>query len=45
MRWLCGWVEALGEPVVLELVLDWLSPFPTEAEKDRLIAWHLVVSL
>ena len=44
-RWLCGGVEDLGKPAVEELLLDWLAPFLSEAEKDRLVAWHLGVSL
>ena len=44
-RWLSGRVQDLGEPVVEELLLDWLAPFLNEAEKDRLVAWHLGVSL
>ena len=44
-RWLRGGVEDLGRPAVEELLLNWLAPFLTEAEKDRLIAWHLGVSL
>ena len=44
-RWLYGGIEDLGEPAVTELLLDWLDPFLTEVEKDRLIAWHLGVSL
>ncbi|AII43954.1 hypothetical protein KR100_11360 [Synechococcus sp. KORDI-100] len=44
-RWLRGGVQDLGKPAVEELLLDWLAPFLTEDEKDRLIAWHLGVSL
>ena len=44
-RWLCGGVEDLGKSAVEELLLDWLAPFLTEAEKDRLITWHLGVGL
>ena len=44
-RWLCGGVQDLGKPAVEELLLYWLAPFLTETEKDRLIAWHLGVSL
>ena len=44
-RWLLGGVQDLGEPVVVELLLDWLVPFLTEVEKDRLMGWHLGVSL
>ena len=44
-RWLRGGVEDLGKPAVEELLLNWLAPFLTEEEKDRLIAWHLGVCL
>ena len=44
-RWLSGGVQDLGEPVVTELLLDWLDPFLTEEEQDRLLGWHLGVSL
>ena len=44
-RWLSGGVQDLGEPVVEELLLDWLDPFLTAEEQDRLTGWHLVVSL
>ena len=44
-RWLYGGIEDLGEPAVTELLLDWLDPFLTEVEKDRLVGWHLGVSL
>ena len=44
-RWLRGGVEDLGKPAVEELLLEWLDPFLTEEKKDRLIAWHLGVSL
>ena len=43
-RWLSGGVQDLGEPVVEELLLDWLDPFLTVEEKDRLLGWHLGVS-
>lgn len=36
-RWLCGGVQYLGKPAVEELLLDWLAPFLTDTEKDRLI--------
>ena len=38
-------VGDLGKPAVEELLLNWLAPFLTEDEKERLIAWHLGVSL
>ena len=44
-RWLYGGIEDLGEPAVTELLLDWLDPFITCVERDRLVAWHLYVSL
>ena len=40
-RWLYGGIEDLGEPVVEELLLDWLDPFLTVEEQDRLTGWHL----
>jgi len=30
-----GGIEDLGEPAVNELVLDWLDPFITEVETNR----------
>ena len=44
-RWLYGGIEDLGEPAVTELLLDWLDPFLTEEEQDRLLGWHLGESL
>ena len=44
-RWLYGGIEDLGEPVVEELLLDWLDPFLTKEEQDRLLGWHLGVRL
>ena len=44
-RWLYGGIQDLGEPAVTELLLDWLDPFITRVEKDRIVARHLGVSL
>ena len=44
-HWLCGGIQDLGKPAVTELLMDWLTPLLTVDEKDRLIAWHLGVSL
>ena len=44
-RWLYGGIEELGEPAVTELVVDWLDLFVTRVERDRIVAWHLGVSL
>ena len=38
-------IERLGEPAVTELLLEWISPILTTEEADRLVGWHLGVSL
>ena len=43
--WLSGGVQGLEEPVVTELLLDWLDAFINKTERDRIVAWHLEVSL
>ncbi|MGB1196589.1 MAG: hypothetical protein ACPG3W_07910 [Synechococcus sp.] len=43
--WLSLGIERLGEPVVIELMLDGLNPILTTDEADRLVGWHLGVSL
>ena len=43
--WLYGAIQDLGEAAVTELLLDWLDAFITEVERDRIVAWHLGVSL
>ncbi len=44
-QWLYGGIQDLREPAVTELLLDWLDPFIAEIERDRMVAWHLGVSL
>ena len=44
-RWLYGGIEDLGESAVTELLQDWIDPFLTVEEQDRLLGWHLRVSL
>ena len=44
-RWLYRGIEDLGEPAVTELSLDWLDPFLTVEEQDRLTGWQLRASL
>ena len=44
-RWLYGGLQDLGEPVVEELLSEWIHPLLTEEESDRLVAWNLGVSL
>ena len=43
--WLALCLEEPGRQVVLELMQDWMSPLLTEMEQDRLVGWHLGVSL
>jgi hypothetical protein len=43
--WLALGLEELGRQIVLELMQDWMSPLLTEKEQDRLVGWHLGVSL
>lgn len=38
-------MHELGVTEVEELLLDWLDPFLTVEEQDRLLGWHLGVSL
>ena len=44
-QWLSEAVYELGEPAVTELLLDWLDPFITRIERDRIVAWRLGVCL
>ena len=44
-RWLYGGIQDLGEAAVTELLLDWIDPFITRVERDRMVAWYLGVSL
>ena len=43
--WLYEGLQALGEPVLRWLVLNVMLPLLTTAEKDRIVAWYLGVSL
>ena len=40
-RWLYVGIQDLGEPAVIEMLLDWLDPFITRVDRDRIMAWHL----
>lgn len=42
--WLPGGVQDLWEPVAEEMLLEWLEPFLTLGEQDRLLGWHWGVS-
>ena len=44
-RWLYGDVQDLGKPAVTELMTDWMTPLLSQEDADRLVAWHLGVSL
>ena len=44
-RWLYGGIQDLGKPAVTELMTDWMTPLLTQEDADRLVAWHLGVSL
>ena len=44
-RWLYGGIQDLVEAAVTELLLDWIDLFITRVERDRMVAWHLGVSL
>ena len=43
--WLSLGIERLGKLAVIELLLDWMNPILTTDEADRLVSWHLGVSL
>ena len=42
--WLSGGVQDLDEPVMEELLLDWLYSFLMVEEQDRQMVWYLGVS-
>ena len=44
-RWLPGGAQDLGQPVVVELLLEWLNSFLTLEEQDRLMVGHLGMSI
>ena len=43
--WLAVGIEQLGRDVAGEVESDWMVQFLVEAERDRLMAWQLGVSL
>ena len=43
--WLYEWLQELGKPVLTGLVLNVMLPSLSTAEKDRIVAWYLGVSL
>ena len=44
-QWLTDGVQELSEPVVTELMVDWIVPLLTQDEADRLVGWRLGVLL
>ena len=44
-RWLVGGIQDLGKPAFIELMADWMTPLLTQEDADRLVGWHLGVSL
>ena len=44
-RWLSGGIQDLGKPAIEELMIKWLNPLLAQDEADRLVGWHLGVSL
>ena len=44
-EWLCGGIKDMGRPAVEELMIEWMNPLLNEEELDRIVAWHLGVSL
>tara|TARA_S200002703_G_scaffold11316_2_gene10334 strand:- start:708 stop:926 length:219 start_codon:yes stop_codon:yes gene_type:complete len=44
-QWLVGGMQDLGTPAVTELMTDWMTPLLSQEDADRLVAWHLGVSL
>ena len=43
--WLYEGLQELGEPVLTGLVLNVMLPLLSTAEKDRIVAWSLGMSL
>ena len=43
--WLALGIEELGRGVAGEVESEWMVPLLVEAERDRLMAWQLGVSL
>ncbi|WP_415409447.1 hypothetical protein ACLM45_11745 [Synechococcus sp. A10-1-5-9] len=38
-------IERLGKSAVIELLVEWMDPIFTTDDADRLVGWHLGVSL
>ena len=44
-EWLCGDIKDMRRPAVEELMIVWMNPLLNEEELDRIVTWHLGVSL
>ena len=44
-RWLAGGIQDLGKPAIEELMIEWLNPLLMQDEADKLVGWHLGVSV
>ena len=44
-RWLYGGIQDLGKPALTELLADWMTPLLTQEAAERLVSWHLGVSV
>ena len=43
--WLSAGVQDLGEPVLDELLRDWLALFLTAEEQERQTVWHMIFNM
>ena len=43
--WLSFGIRELGKPAVAELMFSFMTPIMTSEDADRMVAWHLGVSL
>ena len=44
-RWVAGGIHDLGKAAVEDLMIEWLNPLLTQQEADRLVGWHLGISI
>ena len=44
-EWMCGGIKDMRRPTVEQLMIEWMNPLLNEQELDRIVAWHLGVSI
>ena len=44
-EWLCSGIKDMGRTEVEPMIAEWMNPLLNEEELDRIVAWHLGVSL